>query len=301
MITSKHDGVIVPMLTPFTATGSLDEAAAERLCEQLAVHGLHIFVLGTTGESASVPRAQRLRLVEIAVRTARQRARVYAGISDNSLVDSIAAGRAYLQAGVDAVVAHAPWFFPLNDIEIEAWFTRLVRELYGPFMLYNIPQITRHSVSIEVAASLAELPDVIGFKDSENSPGRLEQVHARLGGRPGLSLLMGTGALSVQALRTGYDGLIPSTANFAPASWRDLYAACRAQEWDRANELQQRMIALAGAFQKGRSLGQSLGAMKAGLHLRGLCSPTMLPPLRPLDANATSQLRAELVAQKFFD
>ena len=135
MSSPKHDGVIVPMLTPFTAEGRLDEAAAERLVDQLAVHGLHVFVLGTTGESASVPRAQRQRLVDLAKRIAGQRVRVYAGISDNSLEDSIAAGRAYLQAGVDAVVAHAPWFFPLNDAEIKAWLTAR----YSDFVLYDPP------------------------------------------------------------------------------------------------------------------------------------------------------------------
>lgn len=296
MTASKHDGVIVPMSLPVTPGGDLDEAGAERLTEQLAAHGLHVFVLGTTGESASMPRAARLRLVEIAVRTAARRVRVYAGISDNSFADSLAAGREYLQAGVDAVVAHAPWFFPLNDTEIEAWFTRLIRELPGPFMLYNIPQITRHSVSIDVAARLAELPGAIGFKDSENSPGRLENVHAQLGGRPGFSLVMGTGSLSTQALRRGYDGLVPATANFAPASWRDLYSAARAGQWDRAEQLQQQMIALAGVLQKGRSLGQWLAAMKAALHLRGLCSPAVLPPLQALEPAAIEQLRAELTA-----
>ena len=295
----KHDGVIVPMSLPVTPDGRLDEPAAERLVEQLAVHGLHVFVLGTTGESASVPGAARLRLVQIAVRTAARRVRVYAGISDNCLADSVSAGREYLQAGVDAVVAHAPWFFQLNDAEIAAWFTQLVAELRGPFMLYNIPQVTRHSVSIEVAARLAELPDVIGFKDSENTPGRLEAVYARLGGRPHFSLVMGTGSLSTQALRRGYDGLVPATANFAPTQWRDLYAAARAGEWDRAEPLQQQMIALAGVFQKNRSLGQWLAAMKAGLHLRGLCSPAMLPPLEALDSTAIEALRAELTKNGF--
>lgn len=296
MTTTKHDGVIVPMSMPVTPEGGLDEAGAERLTEQLAAHGLHVFVLGTTGESASVPRAMRSRLVQIAVRTARRRVRVYAGISENSFADSLAAGHEYLTAGVAAVVAHAPWFFPLNDAEIEAWFTRLIRELHGPFMLYNIPQVTRHSVSIDVAARLAELPGAIGFKDSENTPGRLENVYARLGARADYSLVMGTGSLSTQALRRGYDGLVPATANFAPAQWRDLYAAARAGQWERAESLQQQMIALAGVLQKGRSLGQWLAAMKAALHLRGLCSPAVLPPLQPLDPAATALLRSELTA-----
>lgn len=299
MTTGKHDGVIVPMNTLVTTTGELDERAAEQLCEQLAAHELHIFVLGTTGESASVPPAARGRLVDIAVRVARKRVRVYAGISANALVDSLAAGREYLAAGVDGVVAHAPWFFQLNDAEIEGWFTQLARELRGPLMLYNIPQVTRHSVSIDVAARLAELPGAIGFKDSENTPGRLEALHERLGGRPNFALLMGTASLSTIALRRGYDGLVPSSANFAPAAWRDLYKAARAGRWEEAEPIQQRMIALAKILQQGRSLGQSLAAMKAALHLHGIGSGAMLPPLQPLDTAALEKLREELTTQGF--
>ena len=296
MTTPRHDGVIVPMLTPFTDGGGLDEGAAERLVDRLAAHGLHVFVLGTTGEGASVPAADRRRLVEIARRTARARVRVYAGISANALTESVAAGREYLQAGVDAVVAHPPWFFPLAPAEIEAWFARLVRELRGPFLLYNIPQVTRHSVPVEVVARLAEQPGVVGFKDSENTPGRMDAVLAALGGRPDFSLLMGTGSLSVEALRRGYHGLVPSMANVAPAPWRRLYEGARREPAPEADALQQRMIALAGVLQRGRSLGQSLAAMKAALHLQGVCAPAMLPPLQALEPAAIAALGGELAA-----
>ena len=289
------------MMTPFTADGGLDEGAAERLTDRLAAHGLHVFVLGTTGEGGSVPAAERRRLVEIARRVGRGRGLLYAGISANALAESVAAGRDYLQAGVDAVVAHPPWFFPLAPAEIEAWFVQLVRELRGPFLLYNIPQVTRHSVPVDVVARLADQPEVVGFKDSENTPGRMDAVLAALGGRRNFSLLMGTGSLSVEALRRGYHGLVPSMANVAPAPWRRLYDSARREPAAEADALQQRMIALAGVLQRGRSLGQSLAAMKAALHLQGIGIPAMLPPLQALDAAAISALAGELAALETSD
>ena len=59
---SRLQGVIVPMVTPFTVEGALDERAAERIASRLAAHGLGVFVLGTTGEGPSMTPAQRQAL-----------------------------------------------------------------------------------------------------------------------------------------------------------------------------------------------------------------------------------------------
>ena len=130
-----HRGVIVPMTTPFTPSGDIDEPAAERLADRLARHELGIFVLGTTGETSSIPDAQRDRLVTAALRAARDRVPVYAGIGDNSMADSITAGRRYLELGGAAVVAHLPCSYPLEVAEMESCFELLHREIKGPLML----------------------------------------------------------------------------------------------------------------------------------------------------------------------
>ena len=60
----KHSGVVVPMVTPITADGRLDEPSVDRLVEFLLAGGVDgIFIMGTTGEGTAIPRASRLRLV----------------------------------------------------------------------------------------------------------------------------------------------------------------------------------------------------------------------------------------------
>ena len=80
---AKPRGVVVPMVTPFSSTGTLDEDATRKIIDFLLeakVEG--VFVLGTTGEAASVPRAARQRLVELTVKHVAGRAPVYAGLND---------------------------------------------------------------------------------------------------------------------------------------------------------------------------------------------------------------------------
>ena len=54
---AKYHGAVVPIVTPFTVSGALDEPALERLVDAQIAGGVEgIFVLGTTGEGAHVPR-----------------------------------------------------------------------------------------------------------------------------------------------------------------------------------------------------------------------------------------------------
>src|SRR6185295_6832281 len=79
----KYHGAVVPMVTPFTAGGNLDEAALHRLVDTQIAGGVDgIFVLGTTGEGTYVPRESRRQLVAQTVKRVNRRAVVFAGLGD---------------------------------------------------------------------------------------------------------------------------------------------------------------------------------------------------------------------------
>jgi len=291
-----HRGVIVPMSTPFTPTGEVDEAGAERIADRLARHQLSVFVLGTTGETSSIPVAQRERVVQAAVRAAAGRVPVYAGIGDNCLADSVSAGRRYLRHGVAAVVAHMPCYYPIGEAEMHEYFKQLHDGLNGPLMLYNIPQTTRMSLPLDVVERLSTLTNVVGFKDSESTPGRLEEVARRFGGRPNFSILIGVAALGLTALRAGFDGLIPSSGNLVPELWEKFWNAAEQRNWSEVEALQKQLDEIAAVLQRNRGLGGYLAALKAALAAQKLCTRTVLPPLRSLPEKEEQEVIAGLSA-----
>ena len=113
MRNKKYQGVIVPMVTPFTPDNRIDLGAAERMAEYLVANGAQPFILGTTGESSSIPDEHRLSFVERLVQTVKGRTLTYAGIASNCLSASVNLARQYFSAGGDAVVAHLPNYYPL--------------------------------------------------------------------------------------------------------------------------------------------------------------------------------------------
>jgi dihydrodipicolinate synthase/N-acetylneuraminate lyase len=180
----KHHGVIVPIITPFTPNGDIDAAAVGRIVSHCAENGVAVFALGTTGEAASISTRKRARLIKLVVETAAHRVKVYAGIGDNCTEHSIGAANEYLQLGADAVVAHLPSYYNLRPAEMKAYFELLASQVKGAMILYNIPSTTHMSLPLDIVESLSHLPNIVGFKDSENVTGR-GRNRAPDGGTPG--------------------------------------------------------------------------------------------------------------------
>lgn len=290
----RHHGVIVPLITPVTPNGSLDEAAAERLVDHLASNGCGMLVLGTTGEVASLPAAMRQRYVEIAVQVAARRTPVFACPASNCVSFSIESANAYLKDGVDAVVGILPNYFKLVPAEMQSYFEHLAGNIRGPLMIYNMPATTGMSIPLDVIEAISRLPNVTGLKDSEGTAGRREEVARRFSGREDFTLFMGVASHSAPALRLGFDGLVPSTGNLYPDRWHALYQAARAGNWAKAEALQVQLDAVGDVFQRNRTLGQSLAALKAGLGLHQLSGPSMVSPLTTLSSADQETIRNEL-------
>jgi len=288
----KHHGVVVPMVTPIMPNGDLDEPAVDRLVEFLLAGGVDgIFVLGTTGEGESVPRSFRRRLVERTVKCVRHRAKVYAGLGQLQCEDA-AAGNEYFHAGADAVVARPPVSFPVP--QLLPWFRALLSRLEGPLILYNMPSTTNISIPLDLVAELVGHPRLAGIKDSENSPKRLDELLRRFGAQEQFSIFVGVGALMARGLKSGAEGIVPSVGNLIPDVCHQLCASAREGNWAKAEPEAKRMNAVSALYQKGRTLGQSLAALKAAMACRNLCGPYVLPPLQTLAEPELESIRHQM-------
>jgi dihydrodipicolinate synthase/N-acetylneuraminate lyase len=286
----KHHGLVVPMVTPVTRTGGLDEPAVDRLVDFLLAGGVDgIFVLGTTGEGGSVPQSFRRRLVECAADRVKRRAKVYAGLGD---LKNVAVANDYFHAGADAVVARPPISYPLD--ELLPSFQSLLSGLEGPLILYNIPATTNVSIPLDVVGKLVGHPRLAGIKDSENNSERLEQLLGRFGNQPEFSVFVGVGTLMARGLKLGAEGIVPSVGNLIPNVCQSLCLAAQRGDWTESERHADRMKAVADLYQNGRTLGQSLASLKAALHCLDICSPDVLPPLVPASTSELQHIRSRM-------
>jgi 4-hydroxy-tetrahydrodipicolinate synthase len=290
----RYSGVVVPMMTPFTAQHTIDEAAVQKLVDHLITGKTHPFILGTTGEAASIPRQQRTRLVTAAVKANSGRALVYAGVSGNSLQDAVEGGKTYHDLGADVLVSTMPSYYPVAPEQMLRYFTALADALPCPVVLYNIPATTHLSIPLDVVEQLSEHPNIVGFKDSEKGVERIATATALWKDREDFSYLLGWALQSRSALEQGADGIVPSSGNLAPGVYRKIYDSVRTGNTVVAELAQQKADRISEMYQKDRILSQSLAAFKAMLAAYELCGPDVLPPLYRLPAAEEKQLMQEV-------
>ena len=289
----KYHGVVVPMVTPVTSQGEIDTMAVGRIMEFLAKNDVAPLLLGTTGEGNSVSRKDGLLLVEAAVKVAKGRVKVYAGLTGNCFAEQIVQAEAYTQAGADVIVATLPTYYSLTPQQMYEYYIRLADSITGPLMLYNILSTTHMSIPIDIVRLLIDHPNIVGLKDSERNLPRMNEIISFTRDREDFSFFCGCAALSAETLALGADGIVPSGGNFIPQLYAQLYQAAVNGEAEKAVQLQLVTADICSIYQKDHTLGESLTALKVMMQTLGLCEPWMLMPLSRLPKE-----QEEIIAQK---
>ncbi|RZA06022.1 MAG: dihydrodipicolinate synthase family protein [Moraxellaceae bacterium] len=295
MIAKKFKGVVVPMVSPFTKTHIIDVGAVKKITEYLVEHGTQPFVLGTTGESASIAKNERLTLVKETVLAAKGSATVYAGISGNCFAEVLDEAKAFADLGVDALVSTMPSYYPVDDSQMLNYFELLANSVPLPLIIYNIPATTHLSIPLNMVAKLSEHKNIYGFKDSEKGAERVREAIDRFKNREDFSYLLGWALMSQEAMLLGADGIVPSTGNISPGLYQRIYEAGRAGKSQEALAAQNKADDISNLYQKDKILSRSLPALKAMMSAYHLCTPAVLPPFAELGEDESKAIITQLL------
>lgn len=296
MSTKKYNGVVVPMVTPVTPSGMLDKPAVERIIKSFVEAGVSPLLMGTTGEGNSVSTIDGQELIATAVKAAEGKITIYAGLTGNSFIEQLKQAGYYSASGADVIVATLPSYYSLTPEQMENYYKTLADSIKGPLMLYNIAATTHMSIPVDVVERLSKHPNIVGLKDSERDLERMEKCIEIARNNDDFTYFCGWAAESAHSLELGGDGIVPSTGNFVPGMFRKLYDAAEAGDMETANRLQDETNEIAKLYQAGRTLGQSLTALKVMMQTRGLCTPDMLMPLTRLSEQEEAEIAAAAAA-----
>ncbi len=275
----SYQGVIVPMASPFNEKGELDRKAAGVLIEFLLKHHTVPFIMGTTGEATSISIHEREEFVRVLVAHKKENIPLIAGLIGLPYTETIEEANKYFKLGVDSVVLTLPNYYPLNHEQMYHYFKSASENINGNIILYNIPKTTHMSIPVEVIDELSKERNIIGIKDSEFDEGRLVLSLMRWKNRNDFFHLTGVNKLMVRGMELGSRGIVPSTANFDPQIYRNLYDSCLEGKYNEAQSLLNRTQELCDIYQKDRSLGESLAALKTILSFMELCKGEVCLPL----------------------
>lgn len=290
-INKKFQGNVIPVITPLTPQYRLDTAAVEKIFANLYHNKALPFILGTTGESASLSVEIKLHYLEVAGQMKKPGTMLYAGISGNCLEESVEMAKRSFDAGADVVVATLPTYYHLTPDQMKRYFIDLADQVNGPLIAYNIPATTHMSIPLALLDELSHHEHIVGTKDSERSKERLDESLALWAERPDFSHFLGWAAQSAYALFNHSDGLVPSTGNLAPEVYCEMEDAVLNGDEERAYFHQRQSDVLGNLYQAERLLGESLAALKVLMQENGLCQSVMMSPLQELSGNEKHNLQ----------
>lgn len=289
----RFSGVVVPMITPLNKDLTVDTEAVGKIMALFAQNNIHPLVLGTTGESSSIGETESYRFVEAAVTAKAPGQMVYAGLVGNQVDDLIRRGNEYIRLGADCVVATLPSYYGLTPQQMTLFYRTLADKVNGPVMMYNIKATTQMSIPLDVVAELSVHPNIRGLKDSERDAERMQACIEAYKNNPDFSYFCGWGAMSFGSLQAGADGIVPSTGNIVPEMYGELINAALAGDWATCEKWQKATDLVALMYQKDRTLGQSLAALKVMMMIKGICKPYMMPPLTALTEEEAQKVKNE--------
>jgi dihydrodipicolinate synthase/N-acetylneuraminate lyase len=280
-------GLITPLATPFALSNrpepTLDVPALERLIDHVIAGGVTgIFLLGSTGEFSSLGRELRQEIIRRASAHVNRRVPVLAAITDTAISESLRLADSAVEAGVDALVLAAPYYFEHSQDDLLRYLEQLTERLSLPLYLYNIPHLTKTSFDPETVRRAADLPGVAGLKDSTGDLKYLEKTVALLADRPQFSILIGPEEMLLECMKRGAHGGVCGGSNLNPKLFVDLYNAIVCGDMPQAEALQETVQRTSRAlYQTGFSGSSYLRGIKAALALAGLCRPEPAPPYAP--------------------
>ena len=272
-------GIVPPLITPVLGRDQLDVAGFERLIEHVLGGGVHgVFILGTSGEAPSLSYRLRREVIDRTCKVVRGRVPVLAGITDTSMVEAVNLARHAADAGAQAVVTAAPYYFPLGQPELIEWVQQLKLPL--PVYLYNMPQMTKVQFEPETIRQLTQLERIAGLKDSSGDLSYYRKVVEIAKTRPDWRVFVGQEHLLVDALRLGGHGGVNAGAQIEPGLLVGLYEATLRGDHATVDQLQARLLKLGEIYRVGRHASAVIKGIKCALNLMGICSGEMVEPLR---------------------
>lgn len=276
----RLEGLVPALLTPFTKGGAhVDYDKAGALACRLADQGVAaVFPCGTTGEGMLMTLDERKKLITEVVQAVRGRIKVivHAGCLDTA--STIELARHGAEIGADAAGVVTPGFYTYDDASLERHFKRIAAAAKGfPIFLYNIPGCAKNALSPDLIIRLAnETENIIGLKDSA---GIIQNLARVINGAPKKFIVLnGVDEYTFQALLSGANGSVTSTANVAPELFLNVTRALEKGGLKKARAAQAKLDGVCKIFQYGKMVAY----YKEGLRLRGFDAGYVRPPQREL-------------------
>jgi 4-hydroxy-tetrahydrodipicolinate synthase len=269
-------GVGTALVTPFTRSGELDDAAVRRLGRRQIDAGIHFLVpCGTTGENPTLTLDERVRIVEILVDEARGQVPILAGAGGNHTKEVIELAREMKKAGAGGLLSVTPYYNKPTPDGLYEHFRAIAGSTPLPIIVYNVPGRTGVNIDVPTLARLAAIPNIVGVKEASGNMTQMCEVCRAV--PSDFIVLSGDDALTLPLMAVGGRGIISVASNQIPAEMVQMVEAAERGDFAEARDVHARSLPLMQI----NFVEASPGPVKAAMAAMGLLEEVYRLPMVP--------------------
>ncbi|MGJ7921007.1 4-hydroxy-tetrahydrodipicolinate synthase [Neobacillus sp. LXY-4] len=269
--------VSTAMVTPFDKNGHIDFAKTTQLVNYLIDNGTDsLVVAGTTGESPTLSKEEKLALFQHVVQVVKNRVPVIAGTGSYNTYESIDLTKKAEQLGVDAVMLVGPYYNKPNQEGLFQHFKAIAESTKLPVMLYNIPGRSVVNILPETIIRLSAIPNIVAVKEASGDLSAMTKIIS--GTDEDFVLYSGDDSLALPVLAIGGAGVISVSSHVIGNQLQEMVHSFLNGDSKRAAKLHQELLPI----MQGLFAAPNPVPVKTALQLKGLDVGSVRLPLVPL-------------------
>jgi len=280
-------GIFPALVTPFQK-GKLSLSGLKSNIKKLNRFDFTGYVvLGSTGEGILMNEQEGLKAIETVRAAAAPGKIVIAGTGSESSSGTIDFSNKAARAGADYSLIVTPFYYKaqMTASALEAYYREVADKSKNPIILYTVPKFTGLELPLQAITAMGAHQNVIGLKDSSGNMSAISETLKAC--PPEFSLFQGHGSLLFSALLLGAKGGILALSNMAPGETVEIYKLFRAGDYEKARELQLKLLPvnqkIVGGF--------GVPGIKCAAEMLGYAAGEPRPPLRPVSREAGDSIR----------
>ncbi|SDM01044.1 4-hydroxy-tetrahydrodipicolinate synthase [Bacillus sp. OK048] len=277
--------VSTAMVTPFDKKGHIDFPKTTQLVNYLIDHGTEsLVVAGTTGESPTLSKEEKLALFDYVVKVVGKRIPVIAGTGSNNTYASVELTKKAEQLGVDGIMLVGPYYNKPNQEGLYQHFKTIAQATSLPVMVYNIPGRSAVNIHPDTIIRLSKIPNIVAVKEASGDLNAMAHIIANTDSN--FDLYSGDDSMTVPVLSIGGSGVVSVASHVIGKEMKEMVYAYLEGNPTRAAKLHQQLLPL----MQGLFAAPSPAPIKTALQVKGLDVGSVRLPLVPLNEQERSTL-----------
>lgn len=235
-------GLCTALVTPFRE-GNVNFEVLKELIELQIDAGVDAIVLaGTTGESPTLSKEEKLAIFRTGVDAARGRCRIIAGTGSNCTASAVELSCAARNTGVDGLLVVTPYYNKCTQRGLLKHYEAVCKASQLPVIAYNVPSRTGVDIAVDTCRELARMEGIAGIKEASGDISKVGRILALCG--DALPVYSGNDDQTLPVMALGGLGVISVASNVVPVQMKQLTDCCLRGDFNAAAKLQRKLLLL---------------------------------------------------------